>query len=212
MASGPSWAWFRSGSDVAHLTDTRGPRGPLTIVVDHVPLLAPGDHLTIDLGQARLWTTPAAPSLATGRQIREACDAVRPHAWNDPRALQLGTAPFAELARDLVDRGPGLTPAGADAITGYVYALRGLSSAPAPLTSELPHPQSEPARSLLRAADDGEAFAAVAGMLATLVRADGASLGAAMRRLTRLGRTTGRAYLTGIVCALTRPGGPAERG
>ncbi len=210
MACGAGWAWLRAPSGVVHLADTRGPRGPLTTIVDTVPILAPGDGVSIDLSGARLWTTPPAPRLGDPDAVRATCEVVRPHVWNDPRAFRLGHEPFAALASDLVERGPGLTPAGADAVTGYIYALRALTSAPTH-ADELPVPQSEPARSLLRAADAGEAFDAVAVMLHTLVRGDGPALPAAVRRLTRLGRTTGRAYLTGMVCALTRPGGPAER-
>ncbi len=206
MASGAGWAWLRDGERVIHVASIRGPRGPLTAIVDRVPVSDPGDHLRLDTGGARIWRTPAIEATASREAIRDACRVVRPHVWNDPRALALGTLPIAQVAQDLAGRGPGLTPAGDDALTGYVYTVVALGRADADqariAARRWAAATGEPSASLLRAAADGQVFAPAAAVLHALVTADGAALAPILRTLTALGRTTGRALLTGIVRAL----------
>lgn len=161
----------------------------------------------LDTSRARIWRTPPVDATASSDAIRDACALVRPHVWNDPRALALGTHPVAEIANELAGRGPGLTPAGDDALTGYVYTVvaLGLAGADEARAAAL-HALSmtgEPSASLLRAAADGEVFSPAAAMLRALVTADGDALTPSVRGLTALGRTTGRALLTGIVRALS---------
>ena len=112
-----------------------------------------------------------------------------------------------ESASDLAGRGPGLTPAGDDALAGYLLARRALDPAGARTEAAVVltvarRATGQPARSLLRAAARGEAFEPVASMLAVLLRADGPALAAALRRLSALGATTGRAALTGLLRGL----------
>lgn len=207
LASGPGWVWLRDGTQVVHVAGTRGPRGPLTAIVDRVPVSEPGDHVRLDTAGAQVWRTPVSPPPAAAHAaVLAACDSVRPHVWNDPRALLLGTAPLTEHVADLAGRGPGLTPAGDDAIAGFVYASVALqrSNADAVRAAALSAATAtgEPSASLLRAAADGEVFAPAAQMLAALLRADGPALAPALRNLTALGRTTGRAMLTGITRAI----------
>ena len=206
MASGAGWAWLRDGERVVHVAGLRGPRGPLTAVVDRVPVSDPGDRLRLDADRARIWRTPAIEAMASSDAIRDACRMVRPHVWNDPRALALGTLPIAQVAQDLAGRGPGLTPAGDDALTGYVYTAVALGRADADQARIAARHSAaatgEPSASLLRAAADGEVFAPAAAVLRALAAADGAALAPTLRTLTALGRTTGRALLTGIVRAL----------
>ncbi len=208
MASGAGWVWLRDGEQVIHVTGARGPRGPLTAIVHRVPVSEPGDLMRLGLSGARVWRTPPVVGGATipSDAIRDACALVRPHVWNDPRALALGTRPIAQIADDLAGRGPGLTPAGDDALTGYVYAvvalnLNGAQEARA-AALDAASMTGEPSASLLRAAADGEVFAPAAAMVRALVAADGDALAPSLRSLTALGRTTGRALLTGIVRAL----------
>lgn len=207
MASGPGWAWLHDGDTVTHICGVPGPRGPLTAVVDRVPLLSPGDNVHLDVAGAASWRTPTAPVGTDIAAIGAACVAVRPHAWNDPRALRLAHAPFAEVAVELLGRGPGLTPAGDDAVCGYLYARRATARAPSAeeaafAVAHAAGATGQPSLSLIRAAAIGEVFAPVAMMLAALLRADGPALAPALRALTRLGKTTGRATLTGILAAL----------
>lgn len=206
LASGAGWAWLRDGKQVVHVAGLRGPRGPLTAIVDRVPLVEPGDRLALDADGAAVWRTPRVPPTGLPDAVAAACEAVRPHVWNDPRALLLGTEPLGAHVADLAGRGPGLTPAGDDAIAGFAYtrlatghpngaAAREAALAAAALTGE-------PSASILRAAADGEIFAPAAQMLAALLRADDEALAPALRNLTALGRTTGRALLTGITRAV----------
>lgn len=208
MASGAGWVWLRADGLVVHVTGERGPRGPLTAVVDRVPVCEPGDLMRLDAEQARLWRTPGAPTTTDPEAVIAACAAVRPHMWNDPRALRLGRDPIGDVALQLQGRGPGLTPAGDDALVGFVYVALACGHADAvearQAAAEAALATGEPSASLLRAAADGEVFGPAAGMLHALVRADGARLASAVRNLTTLGRTTGRAILTGIVRALER--------
>lgn len=206
MASGAGWAWLRADGMVVHVTGERGPRGPLTAIVDRVPVCEPGDLMRLDAEQARLWQTPATPRASDPEAVLSACAAVRPHMWNDPRALRLGRDPIGDVALQLRGRGPGLTPAGDDALVGFVYATIAYEHPDAAETRQAAADAAlatgEPSASLLRAAAGGEVFGPAAQMLHALIRADGARLAPAVRNLTALGRTTGRAILTGIVCAL----------
>jgi hypothetical protein len=198
----------------------RGPRGPLTAIVDHVPVLEPGRRVALDTRRARIWHTPEPPAAAAADRVLAACAAVRPHAWNDPRALALGSGPLADGVRALTGRGPGLTPAGDDVLAGFVLARRAFdvvdSRRDVAIVLACGRQTGEPARSLLRAAADGEAFEPAAAMLAALLAGDGAALAPAVRRLAALGATTGRAMLTGLIRGLTTgladPGAPAKPG
>lgn len=206
LAAGGGWAWCRHDDRVVHLTGPRGPRGPLTAVVDELPALAPGDRVRLDTRRAAPWRTPAPPPPAAADAIRDAILAVRPHVWNDPRALGLGDAPLSVVGAGLIGRGPGLTPAGDDALAGFVYARRATAhperDEDRAAVARLLAATGEPSRSLLAAAARGEVFSPAADMLAALLRADGAALAPRVRALAGLGRTTGRALLTGMVRAL----------
>lgn len=207
MAAGAGWAWLRGERGVVHLTGMDGPRGPLTAVVARVPVLRAGQHVSLDIASAEPWRTPPPPPAADRPLVAGACEAARPHAWNDPRALALGTGALRDAAAALAGRGPGLTPAGDDVLAGYLLARGAIDPdvARRDATAVLHAARGvtgEPARSLLRAAAHGEAFEPVAKMLAVLLRADGPALAPAIRRLAALGATTGRATLTGLIRGL----------
>lgn len=206
VAAGAGWAWLRDGRRFVHVCGVRGPRGPLTAIVERVPVLEPGQRVTLDAGRARVWRAPDPPAAADRDRVAAACIAARPHAWNDPRALALGEGALAGEVRSLTGRGPGLTPAGDDALAGFVLARRAIDPPGCRTTSAIVlaggRHTSEPARSLLRAAARGEGFDVAVGMLGALLAADGPALAPAVRRLTALGATTGRAMLTGLIRGL----------
>jgi hypothetical protein len=208
-AAGAGWAWLRAEplGRPAHLTGRGGPRGPLTLVVDRVPVLAPGDRVALDSAGARPWRTPVPPAAADPDAVAAACRSVTAHLWNDPRALELGRRPLGQVAPGLVGRGPGLTPAGDDVLLGWLLARRARNPAGARGDAALVlglarRGTGAVSRGLLRWAARGEAPEPVALMLAALVGADGPGLGPAVRRLAGYGRTTGRAALTGLVAGL----------
>lgn len=200
VAAGAGWLWIRHPKGAVHVTGSRGPRGPLTLVMTDVPRLRVGTPVALDLSHAVVITAPATPLIGDVADIRRATDAVRAHAWNDPRARAIGDRPIEEL----IGLGPGLTPACDDAICGYLATRRALD--PASATAEAQavlaalDRTGEPSRSLLAAAArDGWLFDAGAAMLAAVLAGDGPGLAPAVRRLADLGRTTGRALLTGII-------------
>lgn len=207
MAAGAGWAWLRTEAGPVHIAGERGPRSPLTAIVDRVPVLEPGARVRLETSNAQPWTTPAPPPAADEGRIRDACTAVEPYLWNDPRARSLATEPLGAVLPELVGRGPGLTPAGDDALLGYLLARRALdepeSRAAAALILRAARARTgDPARAFLRWAAKGEAPEPAAFALAALLTADGPALAPAVRRLTAFGSSTGRAILTGLVGGL----------
>jgi len=206
-AAGAGWAWLHGPRGPVHLTGAAGPRGPLTAVVERVPVLEPGARVRLDLSRAVVWRSPPPPSPAPADARASACAAVRAHAWNDPRALALGAAPLQEVAAALAGRGPGLTPAGDDALLGFLLARRALAGDAARpdaavILAAARRASGGPGLALLRWAARGEAAEPAALMLAALVAADGPALAPALRRLGAYGRTTGPAILTGMLAGL----------
>jgi uncharacterized protein DUF2877 len=180
-------------------------------VVARVPVLEPGARVRLDLARAVVWRTPSPPPPAPADRVASACTAVRAHLWNDPRALALGGEPLRDLVGGLAGRGPGLTPAGDDALLGYLLARRALVGDAARPDAALVlrctrRVSGGPSLALLRWAARGEAPEPAAAMLAALLRGDGPALAPALRRLGAYGRTTGPAILAGLVGGLTTPG------
>ena len=213
-SAGAGWAWLRADDGRAlHLTGEGGPRGPLTAVVTRVPVLRPGQRVALDPDRARPWRTPPPAPPAPPSMVADACAAVAGHGWNDPWARALGREPLEAVLPRLAGRGPGLTPAGDDALLGYVLARRALLGAgarpAAACVLRIARARSGGlSLALLRQAARGEAAEPAAAMRDALLRADGAALGAAVRRLAGYGRTTGRAILTGLIAGLA-PAAPA---
>jgi hypothetical protein len=214
VASGAGWAWLRTEAGrPLHLTGERGPRGPLTAVVARVPVLRPGERVVLEPDRARPWRTPPPPAPAAPERLREACAAVGAHRWNDPWARALDREPLEALLPRLVGRGPGLTPAGDDALLGFILARRALAGDRArPAASQIlcaaRTRTGGPSLALLRLAARGEAPEPAAAMRDALLRADGLSMAGAVRRLIDYGRTTGGAILTGLVAGLAPVAAP----
>lgn len=206
-AAGAGWAWLRTRRGPVHLTSARGPRTPLTAVVERVPVLEPGDRVRLDARQARVWRAPAPPPPAPRGRIAAACAVVWPHLWNDPRALALAADPLEHVLPDLAGRGPGLTPAGDDALLGLLLARRATGHPRARRDAALVlawarRRSGMPSLALLRWAAHGEGPEPAVLALAALLAGDAAALAPAVRRLLAFGRTTGPAILTGLVGGL----------
>lgn len=207
MAAGAGWAWVSGAGMPVHVTGPTGPRGPLTAVIADMPRIKPGDRLGLDPSLATIWRTPRPPPAAPAARIRAACDAVRARGWPDPRALALGRIPDAQALPHLIGRGPGLTPAGDDVLVGYLIACAAVLPDGHRVLSarilRLAHSGTGgPARAFLRMAARGECMDAVAVMRDALLTADGPGLASAVRTLESVGRTTGRATLTGLVAGM----------
>ncbi len=206
--SGNGWAWLRTVHGPVHLIDPRGAKGPRAIVAACVPPLTPGATVTIDTTSAAPLRSGPLPTPAATAAVAAACATVYPFAWSDADAQRLGREPLAELLPRLIGRGPGLTPAGDDAVCGYLAAR--LVVAPSAAAEEVGAVRRSVERTteisaalLDAAATTGRIFDAGMAMLAALLSADGQALAPAVRRLQVLGQTTGRALLTGLVGGLT---------
>ncbi len=207
---GPGWSWIVGDGGAFHVTGPCGPRSPRTVVVDSVPHMAIGTTLTVELGDAVRRPRPAPPAPAPPERILELCDLMRPHLWNDPHTLALATKPFTEVAPHIIGRGPGLTPACDDAICGYLTARFAIVAPDAASDGdrivECLDRTTEPSRSLLaEAARDGATYEVAEVVCHALAGGATDPLIPALHDLLTLGRTTGRALLTGIVCGLTAP-------
>lgn len=205
---GPGWMWITGDDGAFHITMPPGPRSPRTLVADRVPAVALGTPVTVDVSRAAHRTRPAIVRSAPWEDVLALSSLLRPHRWNDPRTLALGTEPIDGLLPRLIGRGPGLTPACDDAVCGYLAARFAVRPVEARrdgdhVTRFLDRTR-EPSRSLVRAAaHDGSTYASAELLLGRVLSADGASMAEPLRGLIGLGRTTGRAVLTGILCGLT---------
>lgn len=204
---GPGWLWIAGEHGAFHLTGPCGPRSPRTLVVDQVPALDLGTVVTVDLTGATPRPRQPITRSASWDDVLALASLLRPHRWNDPHTLALGHEPLADLAPRLIGNGPGLTPACDDAVCGYLAAR--FATRPAEARRDGDHViaaldrTGEPSRSLLhRAADDGSAYASAERLLRRILNGDGTELAEPLRDLTWLGKTTGRAILTGILCGL----------
>lgn len=213
---GPGWFWIVGDDGAVHVTAACGPRGPRTVVVGAVPRAGIGTPVRIDLMEAAVTARMAPPrpgprdrTLALRRMMRAQC-------WNDPATLGLADEPLTTVLPRIIGRGPGLTPAADDALCGYLAARFVVSpqtaTDDAALVTKHLGRTTEPSRSLLRAAaHDGATYVGAHEVLNALVHGDGTAIAPALRRLLELGRTTGRAILTGLVCGLTVAPGDTAR-
>jgi hypothetical protein len=194
--------------------------------------LAVGDRVFLDARDAVPWRprpfpTPTADGLRRGLATLDAATAQVPprgladRASSDPvtararRGLEVLTgliaAPGGEMPREvtsLIGLGPGLTPAGDDALGGAMIALAAfgrpkasewLASHVLPLAVAL---TSSISLSHLEAAADGEGAAALHHTLAALAGSDAAGAVDGLRRLDRIGHSSGWDALAGAVAAL----------
>jgi hypothetical protein len=109
----------------------------------------------------------------------------------------------------LVGRGPGLTPAGDDLLSGILVTLRALQDRRADrlarAVGDVAATQTtHVSAALLVHASRGECVPELAGMIAAL---DGrGDVGAAVRRLVAVGHSSGTALAYGVVLALSTSG------
>lgn len=205
---GPGWLWIAGDDGAVHVTGSCGPRGPRTVVVDTPLRIGIGTPVRIDLADATAIGRVPPPRPGPPERTLALSGMMRAQYWNDPATLGLADEPLATVLPRIVGRGPGLTPAADDAVCGYLAARFAISPETAPreaaVVAEHLDRTTEPSRSLLRAAAaEGATYAAAQAMLDALVRGDGGAIAPALRGLLELGRTTGRAILTGLVCGLT---------
>jgi len=181
----------------------------------------------LDVRAARWWRTPPPPIVDRGvlaRQITQLdrlLDLAAPMGQLDPQLTDLGAACAAydadaatRVARQLVGRGPGLTPAGDDVLAGLLVALHRLVAGPQlrlPATGQLADLRAALAAvavqaagrttslsaTLLRWAAGGVAAGAVIEVADAL--AGRGALEPATGRLLAVGHTSGRDTASGLL-------------
>ena len=195
--------------------------------------LAVGARVCLDTGAAALWrprafavaAADAGSALAT---LDAALATVPPRGLADPltsdsagararRGLSALTDWITVDARGgephedvllLIGLGPGLTPAGDDALGGAMIALRGFGRGglaerlAARVLPRVAERTSAISAAHLEAAAEGEGAAALHDTLAALADGDTAAAIGALRRLDRIGHSSGWDALAGAVAAL----------
>jgi hypothetical protein len=210
-----------SGGDLLVVHDLSHPHSPTSILVDVSMLngwpasigdvaagragyLRVGD-LVLDVRQARTWSQAPPPSharaLAPPVIERLAAQADQRIVTDTAAAVRAGAL------RSLVGRGPGLTPAGDDAIVGILAVLHRLGphNAVAPLVAALtPLLDRTTAISahFLRLAMRGAFTEALVDVVDAVATTDGPT-DVQIRRLLATGATSGADALAGVVAALT---------
>ena len=210
-----------------------GPLNALTTAAEFAHArLAIGDRVALDAGNATVWRpreidAPARAGVSAARAaLAAAMSAVTPRglamaASGDPlgararRGLAALAAWIAANDRALSDEiaaliglGPGLTPAGDDALGGAMIALRAFGRPPAadrlaravlPLARER---TSDISLAHLQAAAEGEGAAALHDTLAAIAVDDRAATIDGLQRLDRIGHSSGWDALAGAATAL----------
>lgn len=128
------------------------------------------------------------------------------------RALAGSQAPGEQVGR-LVGRGPGLTPAGDDALAGALLVEVALGGPPVLADAVRPRMRATTAvsRALLSAACDGYAAPSVVALVDAAVGGDEAALAVHLPRVLAIGHTSGHDLVTGVLAALEAgPRSPAR--
>jgi len=212
------------------LTAPGVPPGPLHVVLDAplaarhgVPVFRSGTRLLVgpacvELHGARVWTGPLPGPVEVRRSAGLAIEAASgpaagsallTHPYREPalHALErLRTAGPAEAVGLLAGLGPGLTPAGDDALAGMLLALRALGGAGSEARLR---PALRAARTtalslaVLGSAAAGQSIAPVHQLLGAAARRDRETAGAAARALAEVGATSGADFCFGLVAGLS---------
>jgi len=205
--------------------------GPLYLVLDGPPpevpagaaIRAEAGHLRagtadISLGEARAWAGPLPSPAALGRgavllaevagelATRSAlhADPFRDRAARARASLEVGdlTEAFAHLA----GLGPGLTPAGDDALAGLLFVrriLQGEEAEPALLSAAAAARTAEIAAAFLSWAARGQALSPVHDLIRAAANGDRKACQVASASLARVGETSGADFALGLTWALS---------
>jgi Protein of unknown function (DUF2877) len=231
MAAYRKAAWVRLPGGLVALTAPAVPPGPLHVTLDGPPPAAPGAPVrrvgsrlrvggsAVELRGAQRWTGP----LPDPGEVRRGADLV---VWATAAAAAgsaLTAAPYREPACHAVARlrdgdlggavatlaglGPGLTPAGDDALAGMLLALRAIEGPGAEprLGAAVAVAVARTTRlslALLRCAAAGQALAPVHQLLGAAARGDRAAALAAATAVAEVGATSGADFCYGLRAAI----------
>jgi hypothetical protein len=230
LASFGKAAWLRLPGGLVALTAPEVPPGPLHVTLDGTlgpargaRVVRAGDRLelagaaAVELGGARPWvgTLPdpravrrSAGLLVEATAAAAASSALRAAPYAEPagRALELlRRGDLDGVVAALAGLGPGLTPAGDDALAGMLLALR---AADGPGAAARLRAAAGSARTtalslaLLRCAADGQALAPAHRLLDAAARGDDAAALAAAGSVAEVGATSGADFCYGLRAAI----------
>lgn len=212
-------AYVRLPAGLVALTTFEAPSGPIH-ARGRFPLagLAAGDAMAVDgsiagqdLAGAEIWrgALPSAGDLEAGAGVAlEVLDQAPPSALDayGPQvaraAEHLAAGHLAGVVQALAGLGPGLTPAGDDALAGILileHVWRGQPPADAQTAAT-----NEIAQAFLRWAAAGQSIAPVHRFLMAAAGKDGARATAALADLCRFGQSSGADLALGLRMALSQ--------
>ena len=222
-------AWVRLPGGPVALTAPAIPPGPLHVTLDGplpsargAAVRRAGSRLhvggsVVELGGARPWTGP----LPDPDEVRRGAGLVVWATAAVAAGSALTTAPYREPARRAVARlrdgdlagavdtlaglGPGLTPAGDDALAGMLLALRaveGPDAEPRLVAAVAGAPTTTLSLTVLRCAAAGQALAPVHQLLGAAARGDRAAALAAATAVAEVGATSGADFCYGLRAAI----------
>jgi len=229
LASFSKAAWARLPGGLVALTAPAVPAGPLHVTLDGplqpargTPVLRAGSRLlvgseVVELGGARPWTG----FLPDPDNVRRGAGLVVWATAAVAAGSALNAAPYREPARRALDRlhvadlegavsalaglGPGLTPAGDDALAGMLLAMRASNG---PDAEPLLHAAAARARTtalslaFLRCAAAGQALAPAHRLLDAAARGDSGAALAAASAVAEVGATSGADFCYGLRAAI----------
>jgi hypothetical protein len=168
-----------------------------------VPTWAPRLPAAASLLRARERTRHWLPDLGVGLELGRTCPPGLPA--GALAALRRGDLP--SFAAAVGGRGPGLTPAGDDALAGVLLVARAIGSVSPVRPGTLRHcahraQTSDIARAFLACAAEGRCIEPAHDLLAGLASADHGVVSSAVQELNRFGSSSGAALMYGIRTAL----------
>lgn len=230
IASFSKAVYVRLSAGILVLVAPDVPAGPLYVALDGPPpgfrpgtpvRAAPGclriGRIDVDLGGAAEWVgaLPSPARLASGTAIltEVVSDlASRSALHSDPfrgRAAEarsrLGAGDLAGVVERLAGLGPGLTPAGDDALAGLLFARRvheGEEAEPALLSAAAGARTTEIAAAFLSWAARGQALSPAHNLITAAERGDRDGCVAAGAALASIGETSGADFALGLTWAL----------
>lgn len=230
IASFPKAVYVSLPAGIVVLVSPSVHPGPLYLVLDGPPpevppgaaVRAESEHLRVGaahvtLGEARAWVGPLLSPAALGRGTallaemavelgaRSALhtDPFRNRAARARASLEAGD--LAEVVALLAGLGPGLTPAGDDALAGLLFVrriLEGDEAEPALLEAAAAARTTEIASAFLSWAARGQALAPAHHLIGGAANGDRKACQAACASLARVGETSGADFALGLTWAL----------
>ncbi len=226
--------YIGSNAGLVILVSPEVPPGPLHVVLDRPPPMVERDAcivaspacLVVDgcgiaLSEMRLWAgvLPPPDTVRAGASIAD--ETVRPVAEGsalhqppyrsraDGAQERLQMADLEGAARSVAGLGPGLTPAGDDALAGLLFMYRtlwGVACEPRLVALAAEAETGEISRSFLSWAARGQSIAPAHDLVVAQAAGDLAGAALCAERLRTLGASSGADFALGLLWGLEAPG------